>query len=276
MFDVIRTKSRLPALYQKSETAFWDDEHISKQMLQAHLDPQTDGASRRLDFIEQSASWIQTIAPPQRHPVLLDVGCGPGTYAERFAQLGYTVTGVDLSRRSIGYARDSAAKKGLDIRYVCQDYLALDIGGCFDLAAMIYCDYGALSAEDRRVVLRNIYQRLKPGGKLLLDVFTMAGYSSFKERQTWESYPNGGFWRGDEHIVLERFCKYPANVTLDQYLVLSNSGTAVYHLWNTYFTIEALTEEAKAAGFSVCGAYGDVAGAPLDKDSPTLAALLMK
>lgn len=54
------------------------------------------------------------------------------------------VTGIDFSGRSIGYARRSAQKAGLDIQYICQDYLTLDIGKLFDLSTMIYCDYGAL------------------------------------------------------------------------------------------------------------------------------------
>jgi len=47
-----------PSLYAPSSAPFWDDEHISEYMLKAHLDPEIDAASRRHDFIEQSAKWI--------------------------------------------------------------------------------------------------------------------------------------------------------------------------------------------------------------------------
>lgn len=40
-----------PEVYEKSSSAFWDDEHISKHMLDAHLNPNSDGASRRHSFI---------------------------------------------------------------------------------------------------------------------------------------------------------------------------------------------------------------------------------
>lgn len=36
-----------PPLYTKTEIPFWDDEHISLQMLNAHLNPDYDGASRK-------------------------------------------------------------------------------------------------------------------------------------------------------------------------------------------------------------------------------------
>ena len=53
---------------------------------------------------------------------LLDLGCGPGIYAELFYQYGYQVTGIDLSKRSISYAQASAKQKGFDIIYLRSDY----------------------------------------------------------------------------------------------------------------------------------------------------------
>lgn len=276
MFDNIGKYLELPSLYKEMEAPFWDDDYISGQMLKAHLDPDFNGASRKLEFIEKSVSWINRIVPTQSYPFLLDVGCGPGLYAERFARVGYTVTGVDFSRRSVCYAKESAKKSGFDICYLCQNYLSLDIGKQFDFATMIYCDYGALSTENRRIVLQNIYQHLKPGGKLLLDVFTMAKYKSFQEQQTWALNKTGGFWREEEHIELSKFCRYSDNVTLDHFIIASDSNITVYYLWNTYFTKKSLTKEAEEAGFQLQGIYGDVAGGQFQEESPTLAVLLVK
>lgn len=52
-----------PPLYTKTELPFWDDEHISLQMLNAHLNPNYDGASRKLGFIDKSVDWISKILP---------------------------------------------------------------------------------------------------------------------------------------------------------------------------------------------------------------------
>lgn len=179
MFHRICRDLEKPSLYAKTKTAFWDDAHISKQMLRAHLNPEFEGASRKLAFIEDAVSWIHGTVPNTSSPVLLDLGCGPGIYAEKFAQMGYQVTGVDFSRRSIAYARISAMQQGLDIRYLYQDYLQLDLSKNFDFVTMIYCDYGALSTVDRQNILRRVWRYLKPGGKFLLDVFSMAKYNSF-------------------------------------------------------------------------------------------------
>jgi len=77
MFNSIINLLEIPSLYTKSEAAFWNHEHISKQMLKAHLEPEFEGASRKLRFIEKSVAWISKTIPPSRFPLLLDLGCGP-------------------------------------------------------------------------------------------------------------------------------------------------------------------------------------------------------
>ncbi|WP_324825369.1 class I SAM-dependent methyltransferase [Sinanaerobacter sp. ZZT-01] len=276
MLNQIRKILEKPPLYAKSEAAFWNDEHISKQMLKAHLDPEFEGASRKLDFIEKSVTWISTLVPSSKHPLLLDVGCGPGIYAEKFSKGKYQVTGIDFSRRSIEYAKQSAQAQGLSISYFYENYLIMDLKQHFDFATMIYCDYGALSTVDRRIIMKKVYQHLKPGGKFLLDVFSMAKYNDFQEMRTWEICRNGGFWNENEYIILNGNYKYSDAVTLEQISIISNDKTTAYYLWNTYFTKETLIKEAEQSGFHVCKVFGNVAGDSYHKDNFTLAILLEK
>lgn len=144
-----------PTLYEKTKVAFWDDPHISKQMLKAHLAPDFEAASRKHNFIDSSVAWINTLVPSMNYPLLLDIGCGPGLYAERFSKSGFHVTGIDFSKRSINYARKEAAKQEICINYIYQDYLKLNLDTTFDFCTMIYCDYGALSADDRETVMQS-------------------------------------------------------------------------------------------------------------------------
>ncbi|MDY4306673.1 class I SAM-dependent methyltransferase [Enterococcus mundtii] len=65
----------------------------------------------------------------------------------------------------------SAEDQQLPITYHYADYLTMDLDKQYDSITMIYCDFGALSASDRKRLLENIYQHLKPTGKVLLDVF---------------------------------------------------------------------------------------------------------
>ncbi len=265
-----------PSIFTKSKAEFWNDEYISKQMLKAHLDPNFEGASRKLDFIEKSATWIKELVPPTDYPLLLDVGCGPGIYAEKFTQAGYQVTGIDFSRRSIEYAKQSAYSKKLNISYVYQNYLEMDLERKFDFATMIYCDYGALSTKDRQVILSKIYRHLKPGGRLLLDVFSVERFSGIREHQTWEICHNGGFWRGEEYMELNGLYKYEDSVTLELITIITKNEITPYYLWNKHYSKESFIQEVESNGFKVCGVFGDVAGGIYQTENDTIAILLEK
>ena len=93
-------------------------------MLAAHLDPTNDLASRRPETIDRSVDWLMQTLNLESGDALLDLGCGPGLYASRFARKGVQVTGVDYSRRSIDYAVAYAQEHDLDICYRYQNYLA--------------------------------------------------------------------------------------------------------------------------------------------------------
>ena len=74
LMDFVRQK---PEVYAPGTSKFWDDPHISKQMLKAHLEPEIDSASRKHSFIKKSAAWIAGLKAPEGSQ-LLDLGCGPG------------------------------------------------------------------------------------------------------------------------------------------------------------------------------------------------------
>lgn len=47
-----------------------------------------------------------------RDPTILDVGCGPGSYARHLASLGAKVTGLDVNERQLYHARQSLIERG--------------------------------------------------------------------------------------------------------------------------------------------------------------------
>ena len=265
-----------PTLYAPSTTKFWDDEHISKGMLEAHLDPDIDPASRNHAFIDRSVEWISKLTFLGETPYILDLGCGPGIYTERFAGRGYKVTGVDFSKRSIDYAKESAAGKGLDIQYKYQDYLTIDYDREFDVVTLIYCDFGVLSEENRAKLLKLVYRSLKPGGTFIFDVFTPNQYKGVEEDSSF-SYSAGGFWSEGQHVALESLYRYDECSTfLRQYIVLTQEETQCYNIWEHTFTREELVKDLIEAGFGKSEFYGDVAGADYSADGNVICAVAHK
>lgn len=265
-----------PNLYAPSTNKFWDDEHISKGMLEAHLNPNWDAATRKTEFLDKSVNWISRIAPPPQYRLLLDLGCGPGLYAERFSKAGYSVTGLDFSKRSIAYAKEQTLLNHSNIEYYYQDYLSLDYEEQFDVVTLIYCDYPVLSITDRQILLRKIYRALKPNGKFILDVFTPRMRKD--ESRSWFSSGADGFFSEKPHIVLDSVYQYDDDdhTELRQSIVITEDVVNCYNIWDHFFTKDALISEILPAGFKAFEIYGDIAGKEYSEDGETICAVFTK
>ncbi|MDF2537508.1 MAG: Methyltransferase type 11 [Herbinix sp.] len=265
-----------PDLFAPSTSKFWDDEHISKGMLEAHLNPNWEAATRKYDFVKKSVEWIKTICEPIKRPKLLDLGCGPGIYAELFADAGFVVTGIDLSPRSIRYASEHAENGDKDINYLCRNYLTISYEQEFDVITLIYCDFGVLSDGEREALLNNVYRALKPGGLFIVDAFTETEYEGRPETKSWE-YSKSGFWSDHPHVCLESFYRYDAyNTYADQYVIVGNDGEECYNLWNHAFSPEEMQKDLRHAGFDTVTIYSDVAGEVYHPNSKTMCAVADK
>jgi|AGTN01.2.fsa_nt_gi hypothetical protein len=77
-----------PEAYAPGAPEFWNDPHISKGMLEAHLNPDEEAATRKPHFVRRSAEWIAQIADPMKRPRLLDLGCGRVFMRSCFMEMG--------------------------------------------------------------------------------------------------------------------------------------------------------------------------------------------
>ncbi len=252
--------------------ALWDDDHISARMLAFHLDESRDVASRNGPFIERSVDWIVSRFAISRNTTIADFGCGPGLYANRLAGTGAHVTGIDFSERSIRYASESAAAAGLPIRYIHQDYLAFETDDRFDLILLITCDFCALSPEQRRRLLGRFNTLLKPGGRVLLDVYSHAAFERRTEEATYERNLMDGFWSPHPYFGFLNTFKYQAEqLVLDKYTIVEADRLRTILNWFQCFTPETLAVALSDSGFRVTDLYGDVAGNPFDPESEEFA-----
>jgi len=267
-----------PPLWAPGEPLFWDDPHIAQQMLQAHLSPSTDAASRRPDTIDRSVDWLAGQLELRAGDSVLDLGCGPGLYASRLARRGLRVTGVDYSRNSIRYAREQAETERLAVEYVYQDYRTLTYEETFDAALLIYYDIGALSPGDRDTVLANAHRALRPGARLAIDVLTPQGLAESRAESGWSASAGGGFWRPGPHLVLTRAVLYPAeSVGLDEYVVVDETGQwTLYRVWAQAYTPEEFGALLGRHRFEVEWAGADLLGNPYAKGCEGLGVVARK
>lgn len=269
---LVETIGNKPIAYETTGIPFWDDENISKSMLALHLNPDVESASRTHEFMDRSVDWIVSLLGKQDGRIL-DLGCGPGMYAKRFADKGFSITGIDFSQRSIAYASENYGSEKSEFIY--QDYLTIDYDKDFDLTILIYCDFGVLSPENRVALLKKIYRGLKPGGLFVVDVHTSYQYKEFTDSLTVEN-KNGGFWRADSYINIKRKASYPNQNYLEQYTIITAEDCATYNIWNHGFEPKELEETLLNAGFASVVLYGDVVGANITDESPIVCAVCRK
>lgn len=280
MFNQLAALMKRPKLYEKGTSEYseiWTDEHISKGMLDAHLNPDWDAATRNHTFVQNAAKWIGTIAPAAKYPVLLDLGCGPGIYAELFHGVGYQVTGVDFSKRSITYAQNSAKEKGLPIEYNLQNYLTLNFVEQFDLATLIYFEYGVFTLEDRVKLLANIHAALKPGGLLIFDINTPPYLADHEESASWNYESNESFFSPHPHLELNSVFLYEGKRTkCDRHIIITEQGVKSFNLWEHTFTKDELVHDLSVAGFGVKNFYGNIVGADYTDEGKEVCVIAQK
>jgi SAM-dependent methyltransferase len=264
----LRQLQQRPPPFTPGEPLFWDDPHISEQMLKSHLDPNTEAASRRPETIDHMVAWLVETLDLAAGDRVIDLGCGPGLYAARLAERGMQVTGVDYSRRSIAYATEYAAAHDLPVEYRYQDYLTLADRAAYEAALLIYGDFCVLPPGQRTRLLLRVRRALVPGGRFALDVTTRTLRARHGLRSGWYAVETG-FWKPGPHLVLEQGFDYPEqSLYLDQYVVIEADGTiSVYRNWFQDYDMAAIAAELEGNGFEIEGVWGDLTGTPYTEES---------
>jgi len=269
MFNNLKAINERPKPFQYYTTEeLWTNEHTSKKMLEYHLDEETDFSSRNAGFINRSVSWIIEKFNLNNKSNVLDFGCGPGLYTNRFAERGINVTGVDFSKRSIEYASQIASGKNLKVNYIHKNYLEYETQDRFDLITMIMCDFCALSPEQRGIMLNKFKKLLKPSGNVLLDVYSLKSYNRREEIAAYEFNHMNNFWSSEEYYCfINTFKYYDEKVALDKYTIIEKAHTRVIYNWLQYYSVKTLRREFEDNGLEISELYSDVCGSHYDADS---------
>ena len=101
----------------------------------------------------------------------IDVGCGSGNLIVELALTfpNSTFKGIDTDIHGIERAESSSYAIGIEERVSFEDMAAEEVDSCeeFDVACMVATLHEILP-EDRPLALKNIYQALTPGGRLII------------------------------------------------------------------------------------------------------------
>lgn len=263
-------RAATPAPWGEGDNIPWHDPAFSQRMLREHLSQAHDAASRRTPTIDAQVAWIHAELLGGTPKRVLDLGCGPGLYAERLAALGHRCLGVDVSPASIAYARERA----LDLpppaapRYLLGDVRTADLGAGHDLAMMLYGEFSVFRPNDARALLRRIHAALADDGLLLLEPHTEAAVRAIGGAPArWSSHARGLFSDAPHLLLEEASWDEAARAATVRYAVIDAASARVARHAQSFAAYDeaAYRELLAAAGFTdvrfLTSLTGDDAGA---------------
>ena len=177
-------------LYDRLADTWWRENGFLN-LLQTTLNPW------RLPYFKRTLGRLE-IGPHGARA--LDVGCGGGLLAEEVAAMGFAVTGIDPSSRSVEIARAHAARSGLRIDYglgyghdLPFENESFDVVLCCDVLEHV---------TEWDAVIREMARVLRRGGVLLYDTINRTFASRIRsiiiaQEWKWTCYapPNTHVWK---------------------------------------------------------------------------------
>jgi SAM-dependent methyltransferase len=137
---------------------------------------------------ERMVAFLEDLLPrydvtPRR---VLDLACGTGAAALRFAAQGYAVTGIDGSAPMLAIARQKAADDGAAIGFIQQDMRAFTTPEPVDLLTCFYDSLNYLTdPADLARTFACMCHALTPDGLVVFDMNTRAGLESGWNGKCW-------------------------------------------------------------------------------------------
>lgn len=101
---------------------------------------------------------------------ILDLACGYGRHANRLAELGHRVTGVDINSGFLEIAKREAKEKGVSVKYIMEDMQKISFHEEFDRVLLLFTSFGYFEDEENFLVLKKVADALKPSGLFCFDI----------------------------------------------------------------------------------------------------------
>ncbi|WP_108669580.1 class I SAM-dependent DNA methyltransferase [Peribacillus acanthi] len=199
---------------------------------------------------------------------VLDIGCGTGELAIRFAQNGFNVTGVDLSEEMLMVASEKATHNGVSIPFYQQDMKELEGLGEFD-AAVIFCDsLNYLRNEaDVKSTFSRVCEHLKSDGLFMFDVHSIYKMEHLFHNQTYAIV--------DDDVSYIWNCfegEHPYSVEHELTFFIRHEDHDLYQRFDELhtqrtFEVESYKEWLNEAGFDLVDVLSDLENLPLNEST---------
>src|SRR5579884_265926 len=135
---------------------------------------------------DDEVAFLQRVLPIPAYRQVLDLCCGPGRHAVPLTESGYVITGLDRDPIALRQAEETL--RGTRARFIEGDMRDLsDLPGPFDAAIIMWQSFGYFDPATNRHLLTELARALRPGGRLVLDLYHRAFFEAHPGTRTLES-----------------------------------------------------------------------------------------
>ena len=268
-----------PEPWSEGDNIPWNNPDFSKRMLKEHLSQDHDAASRKFERIDQHVQWIHYYALSGKPGKILDLGCGPGLYANRLAKLGHQCVGIDYSPASIAYATETAQKENTGCRFIEADIRQAEYGQGYDTAMLIYGEFNVFRPADIQIILTKMHQALKPGGTLILEPHTFEAVQGWGTKlPSWYSQQSGLFSENPHLVLEEYFWDSACQTTTNRYFIVdATTGNVVRYAQSVQAYSQSQYQELlETCGYENIRFYPSLIGTPDPGQKALIAVLAQK
>jgi D-alanine-D-alanine ligase len=236
------------------------EEHVKPDWWQTIFNPfylKTDGdvvnndiATRReIDLFMD----ILTLTPEDS---VLDLCCGHGRHSLELARRGFkNIHGLDRSRYLIRKAKNQASKEGLSVKFREGDARRMFYpDDSFDFGLILGNSFGYFETiKDDLRVLREIFRKLKPHGKLLIDVSDGDFMRVNFQPRSWEWIDRKSF------VCRERSLSLDGQRLISREIISDVAGGVVVDQFYSerLYNRQSLTKLLEEVGFSDVAFHGE-------------------
>jgi cyclopropane fatty-acyl-phospholipid synthase-like methyltransferase len=191
----------------------------------------------------------------------LDCPCGIGRIALPLARKGVKVTGVDIIPSYLDELEKKAKRLGLKIKLVCSDMRRINFKNQFDAGANIWTSFGFFKKEsDNLLVLKKMYQALKPGGKFMLHLINRDWIMVNFALSDWFQVEKVRVFEKNEF-------NYATSFSQSIWYFLKNGKETSHETKIRMYSCHELIAMFKSAGFVDIQGYGSEKDGPITRDS---------
>ena len=196
---------------------------------------------------------------------ILDLCCGPGRHAIKLAEEGYNVTAVDKSPYLLNIAKDRCKKDNVNVRFIEEDMRKFSRPGKFDLVINLFTSFGYFEhQEDDEAVLKNIFESLIPGGKVVMELMGKEILARIFQKTISTQLENSSVLI-QRHKIMNDWSK-----NLNEWILLKENTYKKYSFSHRIYSAVELKSLYRAAGFNKIKVYGSLKGTVYDEEADRL------